>query len=44
MRRKAQLLRISSDRNDQKNFWGFEIFNSGIFSGREIRKVFFYVA
>ena len=30
------VLRISSDRDDQRIFWGIEIFDFGIFLGRKI--------
>ena len=36
------ILRISSDGDDQRIIFGFDIFDSGIFSGRKIWKVFFW--
>ena len=38
------VLRISSDGDDRRIFLGFEIFDSGIFLGRKIWQVFFWVA
>ena len=38
------VLGISSDGDDQRIFWGFEIFDSGIFLGTKIWQVFFWVA
>ena len=38
------LLGISSDGDDQRIFWGFEIFYSGIFFGTKIWLVVFWVA
>ena len=38
------ILRISSNGEDWRICWRFEIFDSGIFSGRKIWQVFFWVA
>ena len=38
------VLWISSDGDDQRIFLGFEIFDSGIFLGRKIWRVFVWVA
>ena len=38
------VLRISSNGDDQRIFFGFEIFDSGIFLGRKIWQVLFWVA
>ena len=38
------ILQISSNGADWRIFWRFEIFDSGIFSGRKIWQVFFWVA
>ena len=37
------VLRISSEGGDQRFFFAFEIFDSGIFLDRKIRQVFFGV-
>ena len=37
-------LGISSDGDDRRIFFGFEIFDSGIFLGTKIWQVFFWVA
>ena len=39
-----EVLGISSDRDDQRIFFGFEIFDFGIFLGTKIWQVFFWVA
>ena len=36
-----EVLRISSDGDDGRIFWGFDIFDSGIFLGRKIWQVLF---
>ena len=36
------VLQISSDGDDQRIFWGFEIFDSGIFLGRKFGKYIFW--